>query len=117
VANKPTLHVKPPNRPKNHSNFGLKGEFARTLNLNDVHIGWVFTRTVRNNAHTHVLGALKAGIHEIPYEITGLDLPVHDPLSTARHPQRHPNQGRLNHPPFRGHSYLRHQSILAGILI
>jgi pentalenene oxygenase len=23
VANKPTLHVKPPNRPKNHSNFGL----------------------------------------------------------------------------------------------
>jgi hypothetical protein len=50
-----------------------KGEFARTLNLTDAHTGWVFTRTVRNNAHTHILGALKAGIHEIPYEVTGLD--------------------------------------------
>ena len=28
---------------------------------------------MRNNAHTHILGALKAGIHEIPYEVTGLD--------------------------------------------
>ncbi len=51
-----------------HCGPTLKGEFARTLNLTDVHIGWVFTRTVRNNAHTHILGALKAGIHEIPYE-------------------------------------------------
>ena len=56
-----------------HCGPTLKGEFARTLNLTDVHIGWVFTRTVRNNAHTHILGALKAGIHEIPYEVTGLD--------------------------------------------
>jgi hypothetical protein len=56
-----------------HCGPTLKGEFARTVNLTDVHIGWVFTRTVRNNAHTHILGALKAGIHEIPYEVTGLD--------------------------------------------
>lgn len=28
---------------------------------------------MRNNAHTHILGALKAGIHEILYEVTGLD--------------------------------------------
>jgi hypothetical protein len=35
--------------------------------------GWVWTRTVRNNAHTHILGALKKAIHEIPYEVTGLD--------------------------------------------
>lgn len=56
-----------------HCGPTLKGEFARTLNLTDVHIGWVFTRTVRNNANTHILGALKAGIHEIPYEVTGLD--------------------------------------------
>jgi hypothetical protein len=56
-----------------HCGPTLKGEFARTLNLTDVHIGWVFTRTVRNNAHTHILGALKAGVHEIPYEVTGLD--------------------------------------------
>ena len=56
-----------------HCGPTLKGEFARTLNLTDVHIGWVFTRTVRNNAHTHILGALKTGVHEIPYEVTGLD--------------------------------------------
>lgn len=28
----------------------LKGEYARTLNLTDVHTGWVFTRSVRNDA-------------------------------------------------------------------
>ncbi len=56
-----------------HCGPTLKGEFARTLNLTDMHIGWVFTRTVRNNAHTHILSALKAGIDEIPYEVTGLD--------------------------------------------
>lgn len=44
-----------------HCGPTLKGEFARTLNLTDVHTGWVFTRTVRNNAHVHILGALKAG--------------------------------------------------------
>jgi hypothetical protein len=56
-----------------HCGPTLKGEFARTVNLTDMHIGWVFTRTVRNNAHTHILNALKAGMHEIPYEVTGLD--------------------------------------------
>jgi len=56
-----------------HCGPTLKGAFARTLNLTDVHTGWVFTRTVRNNANTYILGALKAGVHEIPYEVTGLD--------------------------------------------
>lgn len=56
-----------------HCGPTLKGEFARTLNLTDVHIGWVFTRTVRNNAHTHILAGLKTAVHEIPYEVTGLD--------------------------------------------
>lgn len=56
-----------------HCGPTLKGEFARTLNLTDVHTGWVFTRTVRNNAHIHILGALKAGVDEIPFEVTGLD--------------------------------------------
>jgi len=56
-----------------HCGPTLKGEFARTLNLTDAHIGRVFTRTVRNGAHIRILGALKAGIHEIPYEVTGLD--------------------------------------------
>ena len=56
-----------------HFGHSLKGEFARTLNLTDVHTGWVFTRTVRNNAHVHILGALKAGVEKIPFEVTGLD--------------------------------------------
>jgi len=51
----------------------LKGEFARTLNLTDVHTGWVFTRTVRNNAHAHILAALKAAVEEVPFAVTGLD--------------------------------------------
>jgi hypothetical protein len=56
-----------------HCGPTLKGEFARTLNLTDVHTGWVFTRSVRNNAHIHILGALKAGVEQIPFEVTGLD--------------------------------------------
>src|SRR5664279_266029 len=56
-----------------HCGPTLKGEFARTLNLTDVHTGWVFTRTVRNNAHVHILGALKMGVEQVPFTITGLD--------------------------------------------
>lgn len=56
-----------------HCGPTLKGEFARTLNLTDVHTGWVFTRTVRNNAHTHILAALKAGVQTVPFEVVGLD--------------------------------------------
>lgn len=56
-----------------HCGPTLKGEFARSLNLTDVHTGWVFTRTVRNNAHTHILGALKAAVDAVPFAVTGLD--------------------------------------------
>jgi hypothetical protein len=56
-----------------HCGPTLKGEFARTVNLTDVYTGWVFTRTVRNNANTHVLDALKAGVQEIPFAVSGLD--------------------------------------------
>ncbi len=56
-----------------HCGPTLKGEFARTLNLTDVHTGWVFTRSVRNNAHVHILGALQAGVEEVPFAVTGLD--------------------------------------------
>lgn len=37
-----------------HCGPTLKGEFVRTLNLTDVHTGWVFTRSIRNNAHSHM---------------------------------------------------------------
>lgn len=56
-----------------HCGPTLKGEFARTLNLTDVHTGWVFTHTVRNNAHVHILTGLQAGVEAIPFEVTGLD--------------------------------------------
>lgn len=56
-----------------HCGPTLKGEFARTVNLTDVHTGWVFTRSTRNNAHVHILSALKAGVTEVPFEVTGLD--------------------------------------------
>jgi hypothetical protein len=56
-----------------HCGPTLKGEFARTLNLTCVHTGWTFTRTVRNNAHTHILGGLKIAVREVPFEVIGLD--------------------------------------------
>lgn len=56
-----------------HCGPTLKGEFARTVNLTDMRTGWVFTRSIRNNANTHILSTLKAAIDEIPYAVTGLD--------------------------------------------
>lgn len=56
-----------------HCGPTLKGEFARTLNLTCVHTGWVFTRSIRNNAHGHILAAMTAGVDEIPFEVSGLD--------------------------------------------
>lgn len=56
-----------------HCGPTLKGEFARTLNLTDMRTGWVFTRSVRNNAHVHVLAALQAAVQTIPFEVVGLD--------------------------------------------
>ncbi len=56
-----------------HCGPTLKGEFARTVNLTDVYLGWVFTRSIRNNAHAHVLGVLKRADQEVPFGIVGLD--------------------------------------------
>jgi len=50
------------------------------LNLTCVHTGWVFTRTMRNNAHAHVLIALRTGMQEIPFAVTGLDFDYPDPV-------------------------------------
>lgn len=56
-----------------HCGPTLKGEFARTLNLTCMHTGWVFTRSMRNNAHLHVLATLNEAMETIPFEATGLD--------------------------------------------
>lgn len=56
-----------------HCGPTLKGEFCRTLNLTDMRTGWVFTRSMRNNAHIHVLAGLDQAVAAIPFEVTGLD--------------------------------------------
>ena len=81
-----------------HCGPTLKGEFARTLNLTDVHTGWVFTRSIRNNARTHILAALKAAVTEIPYAVTGLDFRQrHRVPQRARH-RLGRRRGHLLHP-------------------
>lgn len=69
-----------------HCGPTLKGEFARTLNLTCMRTGWVFTRSMRNNAHVHVLAALGRAIEMIPFEVTGLDF---DNGSEVHQPWRH----------------------------
>lgn len=56
-----------------HCGPSLKGEFARTLNLTDMRTGWVFTRSMRNNARVHVIAALQQAVEAIPFAVTGLD--------------------------------------------
>ena len=68
-----------------HCGPTLRGEFARTLNLTCVHTGWVFTRTMRNNAHAHVLAALQAGRAGDPLHCHGFGF---------RQRHRVPQQGR-----------------------
>ncbi|MCL1897232.1 MAG: transposase family protein [Micrococcales bacterium] len=56
-----------------HCGPTLKGEFARSVNLTDMHTGWVFTIAIRNNARVHMLAALDAAQRAIPYQIQALD--------------------------------------------
>lgn len=56
-----------------HCGPTLKGEFVRSVNLTDVHTGWVLTRSIRNNAQVHILSALQAATGTIPFAVTGLD--------------------------------------------
>lgn len=56
-----------------HCGPTLRGEFARTLTLTDVAIGWIHLEAMRNNAHVHIRTALDAAIDGIPYQVQGLD--------------------------------------------
>jgi IS30 family transposase len=56
-----------------HCGPSLIGEFARSVNFTDVLTGWVFTRSIRNNAHVHVRRVMDASVEEIPYSVVGLD--------------------------------------------
>jgi len=56
-----------------HCGPTLQGEFARTVNMTDLLVGWVFTTSIRNNARVHMIAALDAAVAAIPYPIAGLD--------------------------------------------
>jgi hypothetical protein len=43
------------------------------VNLTCVHTGWTWTRSVSNNAHAHILAALKTAVEEVPSEVVGMD--------------------------------------------
>lgn len=51
----------------------LKGEFCRTLDMTDMHTGWTYTRSIRNNSHLHIRDDLDRFISEVPFEVTGVD--------------------------------------------
>ncbi|WP_170166945.1 hypothetical protein [Actinomyces bovis] len=51
----------------------LQGEFVRTVNFTDVLTGWVFTRSIRNNAQIPMLGCFEEFIQAIPYTVSGID--------------------------------------------
>ena len=56
-----------------HCGPTLKSEFARTLSLTDVLLGWIELEVLRNNAHVHIRAGLDAAIKSIPYPVKGLD--------------------------------------------
>ena len=51
----------------------MKGGFVRTVKLTDMHTGWVYTVSIRNNTHTHVRYAVDHALDAIPFEVTGMD--------------------------------------------
>ena len=56
-----------------HCGPTLKGEFARTLTMTDVRLGWIQLEVLRNNARVHVLAGLNAALKAIPYKVQGMD--------------------------------------------
>jgi hypothetical protein len=56
-----------------HCGPTARGEYVRTVNLTDVHTGWTYTRSIRNNAHQWVLGVLDSAVGQVPFAVSGLD--------------------------------------------
>lgn len=56
-----------------HCGPTLKGEFVRSVNCTDMLTGWVFTRSVRNNAMVHIVSAFDALVDSVPFMVTGID--------------------------------------------
>lgn len=56
-----------------HCGPTLQGEFARSLTMTDVRLGWIQLEVLRNNARVHVLAGLNAALKAIPYSVQGMD--------------------------------------------
>ena len=56
-----------------HCGPTLKGEFARSVNFTDMVTGWVFTYSIRNNAHLHIRAAFDQFVEQVPFAVTGID--------------------------------------------
>lgn len=56
-----------------HCGPTLAGEFVRSVNCTDMVTGWVFTRSVRNNAMVHIVSAFDALVDSVPFMVTGID--------------------------------------------
>ena len=56
-----------------HCGPTTRGEYARTLNMTDVLVGWTFTRSIRNNARVHIQWALQQAHDLLPYPLAGVD--------------------------------------------
>jgi len=56
-----------------HSGPWADGEFAQSLNLTDIHTGWVETRAVRTKSHQAVAHALDEIATALPFPLRGID--------------------------------------------
>lgn len=56
-----------------HCGPTLNGEFCRTVNFTDVHTGWAFAHSIRNNARVHILAAFDQLLIHAPFHVTGID--------------------------------------------
>lgn len=56
-----------------HCGPTLKGEFARTLTVTDVHTGWTENIALKNGAHRWVLEVMPIIEARLPFRLTGID--------------------------------------------
>ena len=56
-----------------HCGPTLKGEFARSLTVTDVHTGWTENIALKNGAHRWVLDAMPLIEARLPFRLTGID--------------------------------------------
>ena len=56
-----------------HSGNCGEGEFIHSLNMTDIHTGWVETRAVMGKGQTGIVSALEQMRQSLPFPLTGID--------------------------------------------